>query len=385
LEVEKNKFRRDSHSSTWRRQDEIQQFVVKSFDYNMMGPKLIERDRQWIAEIKRNPSNSKLITDYLSVITRGGHTLASAIALFPQIMNFTDTGLVVSDIRTFKETIISLLFKHFWNFDNEVLEQHLGEAITRQLFISGVYDKIWNVYKKKFGVLDTKFISICFLNETTTLDQFGTKPRFRLETLKSPYSSVSLTLKRLEEPSSIDYKINLIAEAISDISVNVKTYYKDSKEFSDDKLSLGAEDMIPIFVYCLINAKITSMHTIFNLLGEFMDDDMTLGSAGYCMATIDTAINEIMNMNIDQESFPRIPTNPKPIIKNSDKNEVLDIENSPPVREAPRRPQGESPNPTPPKTQSFKIPHLTAKDEDLFNDLNLPPIDDSELESWFSK
>lgn len=53
----------------WRKSDKWSEFLEKSFVYEKMNSKLIERDQVWIQKIKKDPNNVKLIDDHLETIS----------------------------------------------------------------------------------------------------------------------------------------------------------------------------------------------------------------------------------------------------------------------------------------------------------------------------
>lgn len=170
------------------------------------------------------------------------------------------------------------------------------------------------IFKKRHLEQDQTFLKKCKEFHKFKLSSFGVKPRFRLDKLTTPYDKVIVMLKKIEDPNTIDDKINIIADAITEISNSVTNYYKQSKEFTTEQLTLGAEDMCPIFIYCLIQAQISSLYSIFNMLGELVDDNQIRGSAGYCLATLETCMNEIMIFQF--EEFEKLSNN-SPLGSNS--------------------------------------------------------------------
>lgn len=245
------------------------------------------------------------------------------------------------------------------------MENRIQEIIFKTIFTKGVYPKLFLIYKKRHLEQDGEFLKKCKQFEKFTLSCYGVKPRFRLLNLKSPYNNVILLLKTLENQNTIDEKIKILADSISEISNSVTDYYKSSKEFTTEQLTLGAEDMCPIFIYCLVQAQITSIYTIFNMLGELVDDNQIRGSAGYCLATLETCMNEIMIFQYDE--FEKLNM-PSPII---DSKESLFKTNEPPFK------TNEPPfktNETPFKTNQSSFKLNDSKESPNSEILQKPPL-----------
>jgi hypothetical protein len=90
----------------------------------------------------------------------------------------------------------------------------------------------------------------------------------------------------------------ILEKSISEITLCIEYYNKKNLNFED--VFIGADDMIPIFIYCVIKAKVKRLFTIFKKLSEFCDFK---GGGGYAIATLDTTLNIISNLKTTKESM----------------------------------------------------------------------------------
>lgn len=352
-----------------------------------MNYKLLEREREWLEQVKKDPKNEKLIGDYLLLMTKGSHSLANVLYQFSKMLEINDGEEFKADVDSFQQTLQTKLFKTFWKYENPVLEELMSDVIYKAIFTDSVSAKLWKAYKKKYSTQDDRFIAICHQNDDVKLSNFGVKPRFCLDGEDNPYSGVIHLIKTIEDDASIENRLNIIGKGISDISRTVKHYYLFTKEYTDEQLSLAADDMLPIFVYILLRAKITCMYTVLNLCSDFMDEEAMRGSGGYCLATLETAMNEISGLKYEDVP-PRRPSYPKPFVKKESDDDIF--VNSPPLREPPRIINGKKSDPPPVSTEKVDLStppkwFTPVDDDDLFSGVAATSLDEGELEQWFNK
>jgi hypothetical protein len=223
-----------------------------------------------------------------------------------------DKNEIIQDVHSFSQRFIEILMKKYWKFESDLLTEELSNAIEKAIFSNGLYHRIISNYQKKYSSHDLRFLQKCEKLKNLTLEDFEVNLKFRLEKQLSPYHKVIDLLKQLNYPSSSSEKINLISKGISEISETVVEYYKDSNEYEKSDLILGAEDMLPIFIYCIIKTQCSSIYSILMFLVDFIDEDNIKGSEGYCLATLETSVNEVLNFEVKERKYSLPPSRPPP-------------------------------------------------------------------------
>eukprot|EP01080_Neovahlkampfia_damariscottae_P004868 gene4868-8462_t len=313
--------RKKAKTFRWRTEDKWSLFIEKKFFYDEFTN--LDEDLTWIEALQNSQHPEEVINGHLSMLTSSKHPLGHLISNFNSYLiqihkldnphtNIAHKDILV-DVNGFIEKIIEILFVKYWKFDSELLADSLASSIEKTIFLNGLYHKIISHYQKKYSSHDLRFIQKCEKLKDISLIELEVSSKFLLKNQLHPYSKVIDLLKKMNYPSSCDDKIDIISKSISEISLSVVDYYKGSKLYKKEDLILGAEDMLPIFIYSLIQSKISSMYSILMFLIDFMDDDTIKGSEGYCMATLETAINEILNFEIKE-----LQKNPKTINLNFD-------------------------------------------------------------------
>lgn len=142
--------------------------------------------------------------------------------------------------------------------------------------------------------LDDMFLKKCQELSNLTLADLNVDEKFRLDEteFRKPYNETYSLLKKLNDPLTPDQQFKIIEKAINQMPLEVEYHYKKNLKYKGEVI-VGIDDMLPIFIYCLIRAKVQKMYSIFRVLTDFVD---VKGSDGYCLATLDTAINSIVNM-----------------------------------------------------------------------------------------
>lgn len=58
--------------------------------------------------------------------------------------------------------------------------------------------------------------------------------------------------------------------------------------------ALGGDDLLPIFIYIVTQASVPNLLGLKTLLEELCDPQRLLSESGYCLATLDAALNYIL-------------------------------------------------------------------------------------------
>merc|ERR1711988_1750606 len=81
-------------------------------------------------------------------------------------------------------------------------------------------------------------------------------------------------------------KIDILIDAIH----SIYTTYENEHLLTARKV-LGADDFLPIFIYCISHCGIKNLMSLKEICYTFCDPRLALTEAGYCIATLDAATN----------------------------------------------------------------------------------------------
>jgi hypothetical protein len=139
----------------------------------------------------------------------------------------------------------------------------------------------------------------------------------------SHWSSVSTILKEGVGMSTLPCaKLRAIVEAAREISRLYALEHDDvaedavhgSSERDDDYKHLGADDFLPIFIFCVIQAEMDRPCALCVLLRTLCDRINGIGEIGYYLASFEASISHIQELDLTEEreemlSFLSVPLN----------------------------------------------------------------------------
>jgi hypothetical protein len=137
----------------------------------------------------------------------------------------------------------------------------------------------------------------------------------------SQWSSVSTILKEGVGMSTLPCaKLRAIVEAAREISRLYSTEHDDvaavngSAERADDYKLLSADDFLPIFIFCVIQAEMDRPCALCVLLRTLCDRVNGIGEIGYYLASFEASISHIQELDLAEEreemlSFLSVPLN----------------------------------------------------------------------------
>jgi hypothetical protein len=159
-----------------------------------------------------------------------------------------------------------------------------------------------------FFDIDEHFLSYHSWNlliEKFQLIQYPVLPIDKLEALVVAYRAISIiyyeerkqeeVVDEEEQESEFSSRKNghLLED---DIMIDEEIINKTSPQ--QRKKTLGADEIIPCLIYCLCHAKISNLIFINFELQELTDPDTSLSEAGYCLASLEGAIQHILEADL---------------------------------------------------------------------------------------
>eukprot|EP01080_Neovahlkampfia_damariscottae_P004865 gene4865-8459_t len=281
-------------------------FVEVNFDYFEE-----ENDSQMIQKLK-DSQEEKLIKLYLKSLISFHHSIGILISRFISRMlefhhlkhffllncflyldgNQNDFPDINEIIDEFIDIFTSILLEKHWHIDSEIFIFSLKMEMKEFILSKGFYYKTFLNCQKLFAKEDLKFYEMCekvnLLHEIS-LEDFNVNDQF----LSADFSVLIVKLKELDFPTSFDEKIDLISSSIAEISSVVSNTLKE-------EILLSTDEMIPILIFCVIKSLPLNLISIFNYLKDNLNEINSKGIEGYCVSTLETVIDEILNLKIDE-------------------------------------------------------------------------------------
>ena len=129
----------------------------------------------------------------------------------------------------------------------------------------------------------------------------------------SPPHSPAVSSTKTEENKPPSIPPVETKEAAADDNNEVDEDEYEDKDDDQSDLILGADELLPCYVYCLIQAKIPNLIYINFELQCFVDPDRNLSEVGYCLATLEAVIQHIIEMDLSTQQKFTSPRSKKSI------------------------------------------------------------------------
>ncbi|KAL0491549.1 hypothetical protein AKO1_010284 [Acrasis kona] len=308
-----NSIKSSSRRFKWEVQDKWSTFIDKYLKYDTdVSQNIIVADKYWLEQLQCSARSGRSIADAIQthmdcILVDSRHPLNDICIQF--VGQFNQSYGSVEDnfeehiqrarteIFTFLERLLKVLFGKYWisfSDHDDLSEMLVYNCILKHLFSIGVYARLLsifkNIYQNENHSLNQKMLEF----SGVTCQELGVKKLFRLDL---GYQTIVNQLHKYDALFTIEEKLKLITSVIDQISVVVVQHYKDNPDIKGEKLVIGADDMLPIFIFVFIKSNIKDIYAKFKLLEYFMDEEFSKGAEGYAMVTLEMAMNYAMGLN----------------------------------------------------------------------------------------
>ncbi|ELT91783.1 hypothetical protein CAPTEDRAFT_225230 [Capitella teleta] len=129
----------------------------------------------------------------------------------------------------------------------------------------------------------------------------GINPKFCLPTPAEstspaalPYHAAIEELRSLFSLVAPLSKLECIVRISRQICHCVEAYYNERAEKAP---SIGADDLLPILAYVVIQSRLPQLVSECHALEEFVHEGYLMGEEGYCLTSLQTAVNYVLSIN----------------------------------------------------------------------------------------
>ncbi|RUS83807.1 hypothetical protein EGW08_008419 [Elysia chlorotica] len=112
-----------------------------------------------------------------------------------------------------------------------------------------------------------------------------------------PYEKVVTELKRVGDHYTMLSKLECIVKVCRLICECVDDHYGKSQQEGGKKApSIGADDLVPILCYCVIQSATPQLASECEAMAEFIQEGYLMGEEGYCLTTLRTALSFVTSL-----------------------------------------------------------------------------------------
>ena len=221
-----------------------------------------------------------------------------------EIQGLADQARIVGEVKTFV-AVAMVGFQSYYGgmeFMRLIKEKAVNcrDLITDQVMKTRVHDILLQIYLVANSAKETLYVQK--LNELSALScrDLGIEPLFCIDQPRShtpifsSYRSAVEALRELPTTTSPMDKMSVIIQTTQRICECVDEYWKSAENISPDMLVINADQILSIFVFIVIKAKIRNLMGHINLIIEFVRTNVQQGTYGYYLATLEASIEHIL-------------------------------------------------------------------------------------------
>lgn len=121
-----------------------------------------------------------------------------------------------------------------------------------------------------------------------------------------PYEIALLQLTKIADCYTPIEKMSCIADVSKYIVESINKFW-DGLRIKKDKLTIDGDSLLMIYIYICFKAKILDLFAQIKIMNEFSTPFVRTTKLGYCLSTLEVALNHILSMEqedlvLDEES-----------------------------------------------------------------------------------
>ncbi|XP_067651929.1 VPS9 domain-containing protein 1-like isoform X1 [Haliotis asinina] len=109
-----------------------------------------------------------------------------------------------------------------------------------------------------------------------------------------PYDQAVVELKKVKEYYTMLSKLECVVRVCREVCSCVEQYYRSIEADTNKKTpSVGADDLLPILSYVVVRSQMPQLVSECQAMSEFIHEGYIMGEEGYCLTSLQTAVNFI--------------------------------------------------------------------------------------------
>jgi len=201
---------------------------------------------------------------------------------------------MVDDVHTFAAACASAFLETFPTLASVEAAGPLVRACLSTHVVTELYPSIWPLYLLRYNAEEELLYdkTCALIGRARRPDCCGLRQRFTILYPGQEYlfpEAVQL-LQELPMQSSPVEKLRCLCDVLRNLCFSIEDFYRKNVFTT---IAIGGEDLLSLFVYVVIVAREMGLFSQSKFLQDFVDGSTLLGSEGYALATLETAVNII--------------------------------------------------------------------------------------------
>ncbi|XP_071092278.1 VPS9 domain-containing protein 1-like isoform X2 [Haliotis cracherodii] len=114
-----------------------------------------------------------------------------------------------------------------------------------------------------------------------------------------PYNQAVMELQKVKEYYTMLSKLECVVRVCREVCTCVEQHYSSGEADPGRKTppSVGADDLLPILSYVVVRSKMPQLVSECQAMSEFIHEGYIMGEEGYCLTSLQTAVNYVTSTN----------------------------------------------------------------------------------------
>ena len=299
----------------------LKQMIVDIAPESESSKKWSEANAVWLKALRHASDSDDLIASHLKLllgandsapgkkISKFGRTFVGKYAAAAH----ADAYEAVVDVRNFSQELATALLVAFPLLSTcENVDGIIQVAIEEAIF-SRIGPDVFRIYQAahagETAAWDLRHVEL----KERGPAQFGVRKKFQWNMVEErsileydyeeweaargaenrrpdPYEPAALILRGLVKSHSPTEKLQVITRSLRTI-VDIINIYCANANLDLDAYALGADDLIALFSWVVVQAEIEDLPVHYHIMADFVSDYSVLGEDGYSLATLNTVLD----------------------------------------------------------------------------------------------
>jgi hypothetical protein len=210
------------------------------------------------------------------------------------------TNRLVEEIKAFVMLVLQSMIHYYGGVVSKIIEEKPGEMydlVLEEVFTDALQDVLLKAYcwgnQKSEDLYREKIEQHVGLR----CQDLGIEAKFQIDANGGPgYAKAISKLREIECNYSPLKKLDVIIATTRLICECVDDFWKDEPNMDRNDLIIDADQVLSIFLYIVIKARVTNLKGHLNLIYDFGRKIVQNGQMGYYVTTIEACIMQIETM-----------------------------------------------------------------------------------------
>lgn len=215
--------------------------------------------------------------------------------------------IIVNDVHTCMDSLLELCVLAF-----EQLESPAGRdqclASLEEAFFKPLWPPLLALFRMVHGAEERALATWMAAYALATPGDFGVPPELQLVPadvsssegegrVDFPYGAAVEELRSLAQHCCPQRKLDCIVRTTRQVCECVESFY-EHQEAALSPPAIGADDLLPILAFVVLRSQLPQLISECAALEEFIHEGYLMGEEGYCLTSVQTALNSVTSLPI---------------------------------------------------------------------------------------